>query len=98
MRHARYHLIGFLNKVLFHIVQWCDLRYHSQGSTLKEHIILFHYGLLKSSFQELLRIAIKDIFLFNKIFYKQTDGVAMGSPLIPNLSNILNLNIFYGLG
>lgn len=42
-----------------------------------------------TSFRKLLEIASKDsIFLFNNECYKQTDGVAMGNPLGPTLSNI----------
>ena len=41
-------------------------------------------GLLKRHFKELLTLATKSsCFLFNGVYYSQTDGVAMGSPLGP---------------
>ena len=43
-------------------------------------------GLLKRHFKELLTLATKSsCFIFNGIYYSQVDGVAMGSPLGPNL-------------
>ena len=40
-------------------------------------------------FMKLLRLCTKNIqFLFNGVFYKQVDGVAMGSPLGPILADI----------
>lgn len=46
-------------------------------------------GLNKSQFRKLLELATKDSFiLFNKKYYSQIDGVAMGSPLGPTLANI----------
>ena len=46
-------------------------------------------GLTKTEFKNLLQIATKEsFFLFNQQYYKQTDGVAMGSPLGPVLANI----------
>ena len=42
----------------------------------------------RASFEKLLLLAIKESFLiFDKTFYKQLDGVAMGSPLGPTLAN-----------
>ena len=45
--------------------------------------------LKKNNFVELLRVATTSVeFSFNDEMYKQTDGVAMGSPLGPILANI----------
>ena len=42
----------------------------------------------RASFEKLLLLALKESsFIFNKPFYKQLDGVAMGSPLGPTLAN-----------
>ena len=42
----------------------------------------------KRQFKSLLELAVKEcIFLFNNSYYKQIDGVAMGSPLGPTLAN-----------
>ena len=46
-------------------------------------------GLRKNEFQKLLELSTKESFiLFDNHYYKQTDGVAMGSPLAPILANI----------
>ena len=46
-------------------------------------------GLSKAEFEQLLTIATTESFiLFNGCYYKQKDGVAMGSPLGPTLANI----------
>ena len=43
----------------------------------------------KTEFRTLLQFATDDPwFIFNKVFYKQIDGVAMGSPLGPTMANI----------
>ena len=43
----------------------------------------------KHDFRNLLNIATKEsFFMFNNKYYKQLDGVAMGSPLGPALANI----------
>ena len=45
-------------------------------------------GLNKSEFKELLFLATKDShFIFDGTFYKQNNGVAMGSHLGPTLAN-----------
>ena len=45
-------------------------------------------NLSKGSFRELRTRAISEsLILFNQEFYKQHDGVAMGSPLGPTLAN-----------
>ena len=41
----------------------------------------------KLIFEKLLTIATQGMFMYNGILYKQTDGVAMGSPLGPSLAN-----------
>ena len=41
----------------------------------------------KASFIKLLTIATQGIFMYKDKIYKQTDGVAMGSPLGPSLAN-----------
>ena len=42
----------------------------------------------RNNSEKLLRMALKNNFLnFDGKVYKQTDGVAMGSPLGPSLSN-----------
>jgi len=46
-------------------------------------------GLNKSEFKQLLTLATTESFiLFNGSYYRQIDGVAMGSPLGPTLANI----------
>ena len=43
----------------------------------------------KHNFRNLLNIATKEtFFMFNNKYYKQVDGVTMGSPLGPALANI----------
>ena len=42
----------------------------------------------QSQFKELLFLAVSEVpFIFNGKFYKQTDGVSMGSPLGPSFAN-----------
>ena len=46
-------------------------------------------GIPKNDFRDLLNLAAKEsFFTFNNKFYIQVDGVAMGSPLGPILTNI----------
>ena len=48
------------------------------------------HGLKKSEFKDLLSLATKEAnFIFNNIFYKQIEGVAMESPLGLSLANTL---------
>ena len=48
-----------------------------------------YHGFDKDEFEKLLKLAVLDTdFLFNGKHYKQTDGVAMGSPLGPVLANV----------
>ena len=45
-------------------------------------------GILKSDFRRLLTLSTKgSVFYFNGVYYRQMDGVAMGSPLGPALAN-----------
>ena len=45
--------------------------------------------MLKKHVKELLTHAVKSsTFMFNDVYYKQVDGVAMGSPLGPTLANL----------
>ena len=45
-------------------------------------------GLLKSDFKRLLKLSTQGaVFYFNGCYYRQKDGVAMGSPLGPALAN-----------
>ena len=53
-----------------------------------KEMALFH-GLTKPRFRKLLIWATKTTtFQFNKQYYKQTNGVAMGSPLAPILADL----------
>ena len=46
-------------------------------------------GILMSDFKELLQLCTKGtVFYFNGYYYRQKDGVAMGSPLGPALANV----------
>ena len=46
-------------------------------------------GMLKCHFKQLLILSVKSYcFLFNGVYYKQIDGVAMGSPLGLTLANL----------
>ena len=48
-----------------------------------------YHGFNKSNFKKLLELSVLEThFLFNGNVYKQTDGVAMGSPLGPTFANI----------
>ena len=46
-------------------------------------------GFTKTDFHELLTVTLSgSLILFNNEYYKQIDGVAMGSPLGPTFANI----------
>ena len=46
-------------------------------------------ALLKRHFKQFLTHAVKSLcFIFNDIYYKQIDSVAMGSPLGPTFANL----------
>ena len=44
--------------------------------------------MLKQHFKQLLTLSVKSFFLFNDVYCKQVDGVAMGSALGPTLANV----------
>ena len=45
--------------------------------------------MLKRYFKQLLTLSVRSsYFLYNDVYYKQVDGVAMGSPLGPALANL----------
>ena len=51
-------------------------------------ITIFH-GFDKANFRYLLKLAVmENYFVFDKVLYMQTDGMAMGSPLGPTFANI----------
>ena len=46
-------------------------------------------GMLQRHFKQLLILSVKSsCFIFNDVYYKQIDGVAMGSPLGSTLANL----------
>ena len=48
-------------------------------------------GINKFEFKNLLSLATQEsYFIFNDVLYKQKDGVAMGSPLGPTMTNVLS--------
>ena len=48
-----------------------------------------YHGFSKSNFKKLLELSVVDThFIFNRKVCKQTDGMAMGSPLGPTFANI----------
>ena len=50
-------------------------------------------GFTRSSFKTLLELAVNNTyFLFNQCFYRQTEGMGMGSPLGPTFANIFMCN------
>ena len=76
-----------------------DLELLFTNMPLKEHIntctnLLYHSedvirGINKSEFKNLLSLATQILyFIFNDVLYKQKDGVAMGSPLVPIVVNV----------
>ena len=51
-------------------------------------------GFSKNEFRDLLNIAISNTyFFFNKLLYKQVDGLAMGNPAAPALANVFLCHI-----
>jgi hypothetical protein len=50
-----------------------------------------HTRLTREKFMDLLKFAVNEsnYFTFDDCFYKQTSGLAMGSPLAPVLSNLV---------
>ena len=54
-----------------------------------EKLKLVPFDLTRKQFRSLLELSVKEsIFIFGDQLFKQTDGVAMGSPLGPTLANI----------
>ena len=50
---------------------------------------MLYLGYSRKLFFEMLNLAVcNTYFFFNKILYKQKDGLAMGNPLAPTLANI----------
>ena len=57
----------------------CDSRFGSEAKI---------NNFIRNDFEKLLRITLQNNFFnFYRKIYKQTDGVAMGSPLGPSLAN-----------
>ena len=70
----------FTNILLEETINICTESIYDQNDSTE--------GLNKSEFKELLSLATKEsYYTFNEIFYKQIDGVAMGSPLGPTDAN-----------
>ena len=62
------------------IDDWTDNLYHGKENPC---------NIPNSDFCNLLNIATKEsLFMFNNIYYRQVDGVSMGSPFRPALANI----------
>ena len=54
-------------------------------------IYIYIYIYIYTEFQKLLSLASKNsLFVFDDVYYFQTDGVAMGSPLGPRLADVFN--------
>ena len=50
--------------------------------------LIFH-NFTKEDFCKLLHLAVDDTyFIFNETLYKQTDGLSMGNPIAPVMTNI----------
>ena len=76
-----YGILWHVNIPLDETIQICvDLVYNKRRKVK---------GMLKRHFKELLTISVKSsCFIFNDVYYKQIDGVAMGSLLGPTLANL----------
>ena len=69
----------FTNIPLYETINICVDRVFQNKGKVK--------GLLKRHFIKLLMLAVKSsCFVFNDIYYKQIDGIAMGSPLGPTFA------------
>ena len=92
----------FTNVALDETIGICTNTIYSQQDVIE--------GTNEEEFHNLLSLATKEsYFVFNEVLYKQNDGVAMGSPLGPTLTNaflcfhekndlknaLLNLNHFF---
>ena len=72
----------FTNIPLNETIDICIDKLYTRRNTLVN-------GLNKQEFRSILELATKEsLFLFDKSYYSQIDGVAMGSPLGPTLANI----------
>ena len=72
----------FTNIPLNETIDICIGKLYTRRNTLLK-------GINKEEFRSLLELATKEsLFLFDKNYYSQLDGVAMGSPLGPTLANI----------
>ena len=72
----------FTNIPLNETIDICIDKLYTRRNTLVK-------GLSKKEFRSLLELATKEsLFIFDKDYYSQIDGVAMGSPLGPTLANI----------
>ena len=91
----------FVKKLLTKIYLWdplifihCSQIYLLDETTNICVDLVFHKkkkvkGMLKRNFKQLLTLSVKSsCFLFNDVYYKQVDGVAMGSPLGPTFTNL----------
>ena len=69
---------AILNKTLT-TQEYCKIRFCSSFKNM-----------LKRNLKQKLALSVKSFcFLFNDVYYKQIDGVAMGSPVGPLLANLL---------
>ena len=58
----------------------------------------YFQNFIHSEFIQLLSFAVKNChFFFNGILFEQTDGVAMGSPLGPDMNALSSLNVPFTL-
>ena len=72
----------FTNIPLYETINICVDRVFQNKGKVK--------GLLKRHFIKLLMLAVKSsCFVFNDIYYKQIDGIAMVSPLGPTFANLI---------
>ena len=66
-------------------------------ASFDRHDLVFHKkkkikGMLKRHFKQLLTLSVESSsFLFNDVYYKQVDAVAMGSPLGTTLANLFSV-------
>ena len=62
---------------------------YTKETLIGKKVIRTYQGLEEKDLKKLLELSIKSShFVFDKIYYDQIDGVAMGSPLAPTLANI----------
>ena len=74
----------FTNVPLEEVIDICADALYRNGNIETELTTL-----TEDSFRKLMKLVTSDVeFSFNDVMYRQTDGVAMGSPLGPTLANI----------